>query len=63
MYGLTSRDSEYENCIICSEQHWSSAASGWDVGRDRLFDVLCTVRLLVLPHRAYHKTTQSHHRF
>ncbi|MGH8044759.1 MAG: IS3 family transposase, partial [Stenotrophomonas sp.] len=33
------------------------------VGRDRLFDVLRAARLLVKPHRAYHKTTNSHHRF
>lgn len=33
------------------------------LGRDRLFDVLRAARLLVVPHRAYHKTTQSHHRF
>ncbi|MBU9364077.1 IS3 family transposase [Burkholderia multivorans] len=36
---------------------------GIKLGRDRLFDVLRAARLLVLPHRAYHKTTQSHHRF
>lgn len=33
------------------------------VGRDRLFQVLAEYRLLVRPKRAYHKTTQSHHRF
>lgn len=33
------------------------------VGRDRLFDILRQARLLVVPLRAYHKTTQSHHRF
>ncbi|MEM5433592.1 IS3 family transposase, partial [Cupriavidus oxalaticus] len=33
------------------------------VGRDRLFDILRATRLLVKPHRAYHKTTNSHHRF
>nr|WP_315595579.1 IS3 family transposase [uncultured Cupriavidus sp.] len=33
------------------------------VGRDRLFDILRAARLLVKPHRAYHKTTHSHHRF
>ncbi|PLP96866.1 hypothetical protein CYJ10_30220 [Cupriavidus pauculus] len=32
------------------------------VGRDRLFDILRAARLLVKPHRAYHKTTHSHHR-
>lgn len=33
------------------------------IGRDRLFEVLGERRLLVLPKRAYHKTTQSFHRF
>ncbi|WP_271407627.1 IS3 family transposase [Pseudomonas sp. Q1-7] len=33
------------------------------VGRDRLFRVLAEHRLLILPKRAYHKTTQSFHRF
>jgi len=33
------------------------------VGRDRLFQILRCSRLLVLPKRAYHKTTNSHHRF
>lgn len=33
------------------------------VGRDRLFQILRCSRLLVLPGRAYHKTTNSHHRF
>jgi len=33
------------------------------VGRDRLFQILRCSRLLVVPKRAYHKTTQSHHRF
>lgn len=32
-------------------------------GRDRLFRILRDARLLVMPGRAYHKTTQSHHRF
>ena len=32
-------------------------------GRDGLFDLLRASRLLVVPHRAYHKTTHSHHRF
>ncbi|CAB3976205.1 putative integrase [Burkholderia cenocepacia] len=36
---------------------------GIKLGRDRLFDVLRAARLLVVPRRAYHKTTQSHHRF
>ena len=33
------------------------------VGRDRLFRILRCARLLVIPKRAYHKTTNSHHRF
>lgn len=33
------------------------------MGRDALFDILRQARLLVLPKRAYHKTTHSHHRF
>lgn len=33
------------------------------MGRDRLFGVLRDARLLVLMRRAYHKTTNSHHRF
>lgn len=33
------------------------------VGRDRLFRILRCARLLVTPERAYHKTTNSHHRF
>ncbi|MGX9334572.1 MULTISPECIES: IS3 family transposase [Klebsiella/Raoultella group] len=33
------------------------------VGRDRLFRILRYARLLVIPVRAYHKTTNSHHRF
>lgn len=33
------------------------------LGRDRLFDILRAARLLVAPARAYHRTTQSHHRF
>lgn len=33
------------------------------MGRDRLFTVLRERRLLVRAKRAYHKTTQSHHRF
>jgi putative transposase len=38
-------------------------AAGLDMGRDRLFDLLRWARLLVPPKRAYHKTTDSHHRF
>jgi transposase InsO family protein len=33
------------------------------VGRDRLFHILRQARMLVQPQRAYHKTTNSHHRF
>lgn len=33
------------------------------IGRDALFDILRQARLLILPKRAYHKTTHSHHRF
>ncbi|MDM8359781.1 IS3 family transposase [Pandoraea communis] len=36
---------------------------GIKLGRDGLFDVLRAARLLVVPRRAYHKTTQSHHHF
>lgn len=36
---------------------------GMTVGRDALFDVLRNHRLLVPNRRAYHKTTDSHHRF
>ncbi len=39
------------------------ARSGIELGRDALFDVLRNARLLVPPKRAYHKTTDSHHRF
>lgn len=39
------------------------AAAGIRIGRDALFDLLHRVRLLVPPRRAYHKTTDSHHRF
>ena len=33
------------------------------LGRDAMFDVLRNAGLLVAPRRAYHKTTDSHHRF
>lgn len=33
------------------------------LGRDGLFDVLRQARMLVAPKRAYHRTTNSHHRF
>ncbi len=36
---------------------------GLKVGRDALFSILRQSRMLVLPKRAYHKTTDSHHRF
>ena len=38
-------------------------ALGLSVGRDALFALLRQARLLVVPRRAYHKTTNSHHRF
>ena len=37
--------------------------AGIKLGRDALFDVLRNHRLLVANRRAYHKTTDSHHRF
>lgn len=39
------------------------AAEGLNLGRDALFDLLRWHRLLVRTKRAYHKTTDSHHRF
>lgn len=36
---------------------------GIGVGRDRLFDILRANHMLVVPHRSYHVTTNSHHRF
>ena len=39
------------------------AAEGHRLGRDALFDLLRCNRLLVPTRRAYHKTTDSHHRF
>lgn len=39
------------------------AAEGLGLGRDALFDLLRWNRLLVPTRRAYHKTTDSHHRF
>jgi putative transposase len=33
------------------------------VGRDRLFSILRTNNLLIMPKRSYHVTTNSHHRF
>ncbi|CAN8139873.1 transposase [uncultured Thiomicrorhabdus sp.] len=40
-----------------------SAQTGVKMGRDALFDLLRWYRMLVRNRRAYHKTTQSHHRF
>lgn len=37
--------------------------AGIALGRDALFDVLRNAGMLVLTRRAYHKTTDSHHRF
>lgn len=39
------------------------AQAGIRLGRDALFDVLRNAAMLVPPRRAYHKTTDSHHRF
>lgn len=39
------------------------SCNGLSIGRDRLFNLLRTNRLLVPTKRAYHRTTQSHHRF
>ena len=41
----------------------NQADTGLHLGRDRLFDLLRSQRLLVSRQRAYHKTTDSHHRF
>lgn len=37
--------------------------AGIKLGRDAMFDVLRNARMLVPNRRAYHKTTDSHHRF
>lgn len=37
--------------------------AGMALGRDAMFDVLRNARMLVATRRAYHKTTDSHHRF
>ncbi len=37
--------------------------AGIALGRDAMFDVLRNARMLVPTRRAYHKTTDSHHRF
>lgn len=39
------------------------AQAGIELGRDALFDVLRNAGMLVPQSRAYHKTTDSHHRF
>ncbi|MEI7432534.1 MAG: hypothetical protein WCL27_18975 [Betaproteobacteria bacterium] len=39
------------------------AEEGINLGRDALFSLLRRARLLVPERRAYHKTTDSHHRF
>jgi len=39
------------------------ATAGVSLGRDALFGLLRQARLLVANRRAYHKTTDSHHRF
>lgn len=38
-------------------------SAGVKVGRDALFGILRQSHMLVVPRRAYHKTTNSHHRF
>ena len=44
-------------------QHMLAQPDGIQVGRDALFNILRTARMLVPTRRAYHKTTDSHHRF
>ena len=39
------------------------AQAGIELGRDAMFDVLRNAGMLVPQRRAYHKTTDSHHRF
>lgn len=41
----------------------SFESAGLKIGRDALFDILRQSHMLVTPRRAYHKTTDSHHRF
>lgn len=41
----------------------SFSSEGLKVGRDALFAILRQSHMLVTPKRAYHKTTNSHHRF
>jgi len=45
--------------LLCESLH----PSGMAMGRDALFDVLRNAEMLVPQRRAYHKTTDSHHRF
>ncbi|AXQ29561.1 IS3 family transposase [Solimonas sp. K1W22B-7] len=44
-------------------QHLLQRPNGIHVGRDTLFSILRNARMLVPSRRAYHKTTDSHHRF
>jgi putative transposase len=44
-------------------QHLLQQPNGIYVGRDALFSLLRNARRLVPTKRAYHKTTNSHHRF
>lgn len=44
-------------------QHLLQQPTGIHVGRDALFSILRNARRLVPARRAYHKTTNSHHRF
>lgn len=43
--------------------HYLMGLKGIKIGRDKLFSILRAHRYLVPTKRAYHKTTQSHHRF
>lgn len=43
--------------------HLLTTETEFRIGRDKLFELLKAHRLLVRRLRAYHKTTQSHHRF
>jgi putative transposase len=47
------------HCMLCK----SLQDAGIKMGRDAVFDVLRNAGLLVPNRRAYHKTTDSHHRF
>lgn len=44
-------------------QHLLQQSDSIQIGRDALFSILRTARMLVPSKRAYHKTTDSHHRF